>query len=171
MTARPVVGHDDRRMQPRHGRGRPRDGGGTGRTGQDAGTTRRLGRDGLVNPEGRYGWRERDRVVPVYAFTGGRTRAAGRELPLETVVTAIDQAAGSVAGLATESRAILELCRGPMSLAEIGAGLGVPVGVARVLVGDLANAGYLEVHLPAAAGDGGPGQVVLGRLLDGLRGR
>ena len=27
-----------------------------------------------------------DRVVPVYAFTGGRTRAAGQELPLEAVV-------------------------------------------------------------------------------------
>jgi hypothetical protein len=108
----------------------------------------------------------------VYAFTGGRTRAAGRELPLETVVTAVDPVAGSVAGLAMESRAVRELGRGPMSLGGFGAGLGVPGGVARVLVGDLANAGYLEVHLPAAAaGDGGPGQVVLGRLLDGLRGR
>jgi uncharacterized protein DUF742 len=126
----------------------------------------------LVNPEGRYGWRERDRVVPVYAFTGGRTRAAGRELPLETVVRAPEQAARSVAGLEMESRAIVELCSDPKSLAEIGAALAVPVGVARVLVGDLANAGYLEVHLPAAAADGGgPGRLVLGRLLDGLRAR
>jgi hypothetical protein len=44
--------------------------------------------------------------------------------------------------------------------------------VARVLVGDLANDGYLEVHLPKAAdGDGGPGHEILGRLLDGLRAR
>jgi Protein of unknown function (DUF742) len=44
--------------------------------------------------------------------------------------------------------------------------------VARVLVGDLANGGYLDVHLPrTAAGDGGPGHVILGRLLDGLRSR
>jgi uncharacterized protein DUF742 len=125
----------------------------------------------MVNPEGRYGWRERDRVVPVYAFTGGRTRAAGRELPLETVVRAAEQAARSVAGLAMESRAIVEMCWEPRSLAEIGAGLGVPVGVARVLVGDLANAGYLEVHLPTTADGGGPGRLVLGRLLDGLRAR
>jgi hypothetical protein len=48
----------------------------------------------------------------------------------------------------------------------------VPVGVARVLVGDLANGGYLDVHLPrTAAGDGGPGHEILGRLLDGLRSR
>ena len=114
----------------------------------------------------------RDRVVPVYAVTRGRTRAAGQELPLEAVVVATDQAAQSGGGLQMESRAIVELCSGPKSLAEIGAALRVPVGVARVLVGDLANAGYLELHLPrTATADGGPGHAVLGRLLDGLRAR
>ena len=78
----------------------------------------------------------------------------------------------SGASLQMESRAIVELCARPRSLAEVGAALGVPVGVARVLVGDLANGGYLEVHLPRAAdGDGGLGHEILGRLLDGLRGR
>ena len=111
------------------------------------------------------------RVVPVYAFTAGRTRAAGQELPLEAVVTAIGPPA-SAASLQMESRAIVELCSRPKSLAEIGAALRVPVGVARVLVGDLANGGYLEVHLPRTAdGDGGPGHAILGRLLDGLRSR
>ena len=110
-----------------------------------------------------------DRVVPVYAFTGGRTRAAGQELPLEAVATATGLSLGS---LQMESRAIVEMCARPKSLAEIGAALRVPVGVARVLVGDLANGGYLEVHLPRTAdGDGGPGHEILGRLLDGLRSR
>jgi len=113
-----------------------------------------------------------DRVVPVYAFTRGRTRAAGRELPLEAVVTAADLSLTSGASLQMESRAIVELCARPMSLAEIGAALRVPVGVARVLVGDLANDGYLQVHLPRTAdGDGGPSHAILGRLLDGLRSR
>ena len=113
-----------------------------------------------------------DRVVPVYAFTRGRTRAVGRELPLEAVATATGLALASGASLQMESRAIVELCARPKSLAEIGAALKVPVGVARVLVGDLANGGYLEVHLPRTAdGDGGPGHVILGRLLDGLRSR
>jgi hypothetical protein len=114
------------------------------------------------------------RVVPVYAVTGGRTRAAGRELPLETVVTATLLASVPGTSLQRESRAIVELCSHPRSLAEIGAALRVPVGVARVLVGDLANSGYLEVHLPTAAADGddgGPGPAILGRLLDGLRSR
>jgi hypothetical protein len=113
-----------------------------------------------------------DRVVPVYAFTSGRTRAAGRELPLEAVVTAAGLSLTSGASLQMESRAIVELCARPKSLAEIGAALRVPVGVARVLVGDLANDGYLAVHLPPPAdGDGGPGHAILGRLLDGLRSR
>ena len=113
-----------------------------------------------------------DRVVPVYAFTLGRTRAAGQELPLEAVVTATGLSFTSRASLQMESRTIVELCARPLSLAEVGAALGVPVGVARVLVGDLANGGYLDVHLPRAAdGDGGPGHAILGRLLDGLRSR
>ena len=113
-----------------------------------------------------------DRVVPVYAFTRGRTRAAGQEFPLEAVVTATGLSLASGASLQMESRAIVEMCARPKSLAEIGAALQVPVGVARVLVGDLANGGYLEVHLPRTAdGDGGPGHAILGRLLDGLRSR
>jgi hypothetical protein len=113
-----------------------------------------------------------DRVVPVYAFTRGRTRAAGQELPLEAVATATGLSLASGASLQMESRAIVEMCARPKSLAEIGAALQVPVGVARVLVGDLANGGYLKVHLPRTAdGDGGPGHVILGRLLDGLRSR
>jgi hypothetical protein len=113
-----------------------------------------------------------DRVVPVYAFTGGRTRAAGQELPLEAVVCATEMSFTSGRSLRMESRAIVELCARPKSLAEVGAALRVPVGVARVLVGDLANGGYLEVHLPRTADShGGPGHEILGRLLDGLRSR
>ena len=113
-----------------------------------------------------------DRVVPVYAFTGGRTRPAGQDLPLEAVVTATGLSLAAGTSLRMESRAIVEMCARPKSLAEIGAALRVPLGVARVLVGDLANGGHLEVHLPRTAdGDGGPGHAILGRLLDGLRSR
>ena len=113
-----------------------------------------------------------ERVVPVYAFTGGRTRPAGQDLPLEAVVTATGLSLAPGTSLRMESRAIVEMCARPKSLAEIGAALRVPVGVARVLVGDLANGGHLEVHLPRTAdGDAGPGHAILGRLLDGLRSR
>ncbi|MGQ0575434.1 MAG: DUF742 domain-containing protein [Pseudonocardia sp.] len=111
------------------------------------------------------------RVVPVYAVTGGRTRSAGHDLPLETLVTATDRTAG-LADCQPEYRTIVEMSDRPVSVMEIGAGLGVPVGVARVLVSDLADAGYLTVHVaPSATPEGGPTPALLERLLEGLLAR
>ena len=116
--------------------------------------------------------RDEDRVVPVYAFTRGRTRPAGQDLPLEAVVTATERATRSGASLQMELRSIVGMCTGPMSLAEIGAALEVPVGVARVLVGDLVNDGHLVAHLPEATqDDGSPSADILERLLIGLKAR
>lgn len=121
-------------------------------------------RGGQDGPAGRDG-----RVVPVYAVTGGRTRSAGRDLPLESLVTATDHWAGD---LQKEYRVIIDMASAPVSLVEIGAALRVPVGVARVLVSDLADAGYLVVHAPAPVDAAGrPTPAVLTRLLDGLRAR
>jgi hypothetical protein len=113
--------------------------------------------------------RHDDRVVPVYAMTGGRTRSAGPDLPVESLVVATDRWTGD---LQKEHRMIIELAARPVSLVEVGARLRVPVGVARVLVSDLADAGFLVVHTPPpAAAGGGPTPAMLRRLLDGLRAR
>jgi hypothetical protein len=114
--------------------------------------------------------RRAGRVVPVYAVTGGRTRSAGKELPVEALVT-VTHSGRHAADLQLEYRTILGLAAAPVSLVEIGAALQVPVGVARVLVGDLADAGYVAVHLPQVGGDGAPGPEILERLLEGLRAR
>lgn len=119
-----------------------------------------------------YGWREGEhRVVPAYALTQGRTRARGEDLPIEALVTATRLALTREAGLQTEWQAIVVLARRPVSIAEIGAQLKVPIGVARVLVGDLAHAGYLNVSVPRVNADGRPDRELLRRLLDGLRTR
>lgn len=121
------------------------------------------------------GWMEPDggRVVPVYAVTGGRTRANdGPDMPVEALVTTTE--AGVFAtDLQLEYRMTVELAATPVSIVEIGAFLGVPVGVARVLVSDLVNAKYLVVHLPPVptTEDGGPAPEILERLLEGLRAR
>ena len=113
--------------------------------------------------------RTRDgRVVPVYAVTGGRTRSTERDLPIESIVTAIDR--GSY-DLEPEYRTIVRMAVRPVTLVEIGAVLGVPVGVARVLVGDLAASGHLAVHGAPSTADGNPTPEILTRLLEGLRAR
>jgi hypothetical protein len=48
---------------------------------------------------------------------GGRTRAAGQELPLEAVVCATGMSFGAGGSLQMESRTIVELCARPRSLA------------------------------------------------------
>jgi hypothetical protein len=110
------------------------------------------------------------RVVPAYLLTRGRTRSQGRELPLEALVTVTDLGRERYPGLSRERRDILDLCARTTSVIEVAAHLRVPVGVARVLVGDLAAEGHLTVHLPAQE-EGGPSAEILTRLLEGLRGR
>jgi len=117
-------------------------------------------------------WREGDSVVPAYALTQGRTRSVGRELGLETLVTATEYGTRNESSVQMESHAILMMTSRPISVAEIGAALHVPIGVARVLVSDLADAGYLTVSMPVGMDENGrPNRHVLERLLDGLRSR
>ena len=110
------------------------------------------------------------RVVPAYALTRGRTRSNGVELPLEAMVSITDFGRERRSGLGTERRVILDLCDAPTSVVEVAAHLSVPIGVARVLLGDLAASGHVSVHLPAQ-GDDRPDAEILERLLEGLRAR
>jgi Protein of unknown function (DUF742) len=116
--------------------------------------------------------RDRDpRVVPVYALTGGRTRSVGRDLPWETLLTSTEAGLASLPRLRFEKARIVDLCRRPESVAEVAAELGIPLGVARVLVSDLYANGLVMVHLPSVTADGRPRMDVLQRLLAGLRAR
>lgn len=110
------------------------------------------------------------RVVPAYLLTRGRTRSTGAELPLEALVEVTDTGRERYPGLSRERRDILDLCVRPTSVMEVAAHLKVPLGVARVLVGDLAATDVLAVHMPGST-DGGPSVEILERLLEGLRGR
>jgi Protein of unknown function (DUF742) len=110
------------------------------------------------------------RVVPAYALTRGRTRSEGQDLPLETMATVTALGRERQPSMQIERRAILDQCLRPTSVVEVAALLRVPVGVARVLVGDLASGGYLAVHLPPPADDR-PDPALLERLLEGLRAR
>ncbi len=95
------------------------------------------------------------RAVLPYTLTGGRTRATSRHLPIEALVRAVRT--DDPAPL-PERRRILELSSERMlSVAELSAHLKLPIGVVRVVIGDLADAGLLVVHDPAASGPAGGG--------------
>ncbi|WP_441958663.1 DUF742 domain-containing protein [Mycolicibacterium houstonense] len=80
-----------------------------------------------------------------YTLTGGRTRARV-EMPIEAPVEALlsggelDCAPGDIPAV------IVRLCSDKPSIAEISAYAGLPIGVTRVLVGDLVDSGHLRVH-------------------------
>jgi hypothetical protein len=108
------------------------------------------------------------RLVRPYAMTGGRTRSAGAEIPLEALVIVTDEGRRAE-GLAWEQRAIAELCASPLSVAEVSAHLKVPLGVARVLVGDMAAEGLVEMS-GASGSEQAPNDLnLLERVLNGLR--
>ena len=63
------------------------------------------------------------RVVPAYAVTGGRTRSAGRDLPVETMVSTTSKGMGAAVDLRFERREIVLVSRRPQSVAELAARL------------------------------------------------
>ena len=137
--------------------------------------------------------------VRPYMVTGGRTRPTGEDLPIEALVERVSEPApvpsprGDVRSSSTylaprlpqpsgraslagpESRRILELTEGRyLSVAEISAHAHLPVGVVRVLVSDLAEAGAVRIHglTPAALTDPSSADAaalaVLESVLDGI---
>jgi hypothetical protein len=116
---------------------------------------------------------EETAIVRPYALTGGRTRA-NYALELETLVSTKDQAAAGgfphAVAEQIESISIMEECRTPRSVAEIAAALRVPLGVARVLISDAADAGLVTVHRTITGNDGAEAHLMLmERVLSGLR--
>jgi hypothetical protein len=109
---------------------------------------------------------DRQRVRP-YAMTGGRTRPTHDALEIETLVSTTSTV-DLTPKLTVEQRAIAVLCHDILSIAEVSAKLHLPLGVVRVLVGDMADEHLVMVHRPAQAG-ARPDLALLERVLDGLR--
>ncbi|MEU6718213.1 DUF742 domain-containing protein [Nonomuraea sp. NPDC046802] len=109
---------------------------------------------------------ERSSLVRMYAVTGGRTTPR-TDLAMEALVSSATSAQLGTT-YTREYRAISELCRQVRSVAEISALLGVPLGVARVLIADMEADGLVRVYQPQL--DAGlPDRGLLERVLSGLR--
>jgi hypothetical protein len=106
------------------------------------------------------------RRVRPYAMTGGRTRPTHDDLEIEAVVSTTS-VGEQTPKLTVEQRAIAALCHDILSIAEVSAQLHLPLGVVRVLVGDMADEHLVMVYRPAQAGDH-PDLALLERVLYGL---
>ncbi|BBG02303.1 MULTISPECIES: DUF742 domain-containing protein [Pseudonocardia] len=105
-------------------------------------------------------------AVRPYVITGGRTRVR-MELRLETLIS-VRPVPGPAPVLGAEKATVLKLCAQARSVSEVAALAAVPLGVARVLIDDLATEGRLTVHGVSSAEDG-PSMALLDRVLSGLR--
>ena len=104
--------------------------------------------------------------VRPYLLTRGRTRS-DRPIKLEALVQTTAYGRDSQSTLHFEHRAIARLCERAVSVAEVAARIDVPLGVARVLIVDLAAEGILQIHdVPDRIEDDIP---LIQRLIHGVR--
>jgi hypothetical protein len=106
-------------------------------------------------------------LVRPYAVTGGRTKPR-YQLQIEAMVAASHYEARDLSALSPECQAILGFCRDWRSVAEISAVLRMPLGVARILIADMAVEGLVRIHQLDHA-RGRPDLNLLERVLSGLR--
>ena len=112
-------------------------------------------------------------LVRPYAVTRGRTRPK-LDIAIEALVetTVRGRAANSrPGGAGQEQQYISTLCDGRLqSLAEIAARMHLPLGVARVIVADMAADGLVAVYEPTSLDENeSVGTELLERVLSGLR--
>ncbi len=111
--------------------------------------------------------REAGPVVRPYALTRGRTRPHGAALGLIDHVAAAGPLVVDARGLGPEHRRLLHLCRAPTAVAELASETDLPLGVVRVLLGDLLERGAVTVASPPAVCT--LEESVMRSVLDGLR--
>jgi hypothetical protein len=114
-------------------------------------------------------WLDRDAgpVVRHYALTAGRTRPPGEDLGLIDVVTAVSEPRADTRELLPEHRRLIDLCQTAAAVADLVSQIDLPLGVVRVLLGDLREKELVRVV--SAPERGTVQESVLRTLLEGLR--
>src|SRR5437868_12701158 len=92
-------------------------------------------------------WLDRDAgpLVRPYARTRGRTRPEGAGFELIAVVAATGEPAGDRLRYSPDHLRILRHCALPVAVADLAADVGLPLGVVRVLLGDLRDEGLVAL--------------------------
>jgi hypothetical protein len=115
-------------------------------------------------------WLDQDAgpVARPYTVTGGRTRPSGTtHFDLIDVVVSADPWSAGTFLAGPEHRRILHLCRRPVTVADLASDIGRPLGVVRVLLGDLAHEGMIKLLRPTRRGPV-TDERLLRQVLDGL---
>lgn len=107
-------------------------------------------------------------VVRFYTMTGGRTKSSAIAFDLVAYVLTVQSAPPAAPRLYPEHRKVLGVCQQPLPVAEIAARVDLPLGVIRVLLGDLLDQRLVVMRQPSRA-PGVPDRRVLTQLLKGLR--
>ncbi|MCG8916747.1 DUF742 domain-containing protein [Actinokineospora sp. PR83] len=107
-------------------------------------------------------------LVRPYTKTGGRTRS-DYDLAIEALVSTSDRGRVPDAAVRPEHRSICGLCLDTRSVAEVAAHLRLPLGVARVLIGDMAGMGLVSIHQSGMVVGDRPSIEFMERVLSGLR--
>ncbi|MET8472949.1 DUF742 domain-containing protein [Streptomyces sp. NPDC006422] len=112
-------------------------------------------------------------LVRPYAMTGGRTAPGPQGAHFDLIaLVSLDSAAPAAdddTALGPEHRSIIELCRTEtQTVAELAAGTDLPVGVVRVLLGDLLELACVKVSRPVPPAQL-PDEKILREVIDGLR--
>jgi Protein of unknown function (DUF742) len=115
------------------------------------------------------GWidEEAGPVARPYMVTGGRTRPVGeRNFDLIDIVVTTGTRPRPAFAAGPEHHRILDLCQRPLVVAELAAGIGLPLGIVRVLLGDLLHEDLINVFRQAQRVTD---QRLLQKVLNGLK--
>ena len=111
--------------------------------------------------------REAGPVVRLYALTKGRTQpSGGAAFGLIDVVVATGERPSEHFRPGPEHRRILSVCRRPVPIVDLTSEIDLPIGVVRVLLGDLTSEGLLRIV--SSQRQPVPDQTLLRMVLNGL---
>jgi uncharacterized protein DUF742 len=107
-------------------------------------------------------------LVRPYAKTRGRTRP-DYDLAIEALVSTSERGKSPDAAAQQEHLSICGLCMDTKSVAEVAVHLRLPLGAAKVLIGDMAGLGLVVIHQSGMVVGDRPSIEFMERVLSGLR--
>ena len=107
-------------------------------------------------------------LVRPYAIVQGRTESASDRFDLITIVSSVPSLYLQT-DLEFEHQKVLAHCKGAISVVDLAYEVRLPIGVVRVLLGDLLDLKLISIRQPGPANNHRHDRHTLKEVLDGLR--